>query len=355
MNDVKKKIVQKIIGILLVICAFLINKIYLGRILLLFIGIIYLLFATVPKKDYKKYFLYFLLYFVILFVFDTSLVFAFKRKPVFSYLISSNSTKIYNGIGYRVWECSSDDIFLDFKYQHSYMCNEDDIELSTINAIASDLPQNYDEYKNQFIKVEGKISAIDGINSLDMQAYEETEVKTNGYVSFFDNIVFRYYFKENNEELSNFELYDKVIILGRVKSLQKEQDKTIVEVVDCLFINTTIYDEFDINLISRDLNTSTPNVIFEKNDLIVYSKYPNNIMLKFSEDDIYELEFAISSSKMDINEMLEYSLSDETFDDVTCYMFQDFKLYLKTEDGKQIVLIDEILSTFESIENYEIW
>lgn len=355
MNDAKKKIVQKIIGILLIICAFLINSIYLGRILLVFVGVIYLLFATVPKKDYKKYILYFLIYFMVLFALDTALVFTFKRKPIFSYLISSDTVRIYNGIGYRAWECSNEDVFLDIRYRNPYMCNEDDIELSNINVIASDLPQNFDDYKNQFIKVEGKISAIDGINSLDMQAYEETDVKTNGYVSFCDNIIFRFFLKVENEELSNYELYDKVIVLGRVKAVQKEQEKTIVEVVDCLFINTKIYDEFDIKLISKDLNTSAPNIILENDNLLVYSKYPNNIMLKFSEDDIYELEFAISSNKLDINEMLQYSLSKETIDDVTCYMYEDFKLYLKNNTDKQIVLIDEISSTFESIKNYEVW
>ena len=97
----------------------------------------------------------------------------------------------------RVWQCNEDDydnIIVDPFYEKGYMCNANDIETVDINTFLNSVVQNHSEYKNNYVKIKGKISKKSGINSIEMRPYTETENKVNGYVEFANNITARVIF-----------------------------------------------------------------------------------------------------------------------------------------------------------------
>ena len=231
MSNNKKSIIIVIIGLLLIGVGFFIHLTNRYRLVLITIGFITQIVGMVIYRK-KKLILIPILVLIFassLVIIDYLLVANFNRLPVLAIrnTISSN-TKIYNGAFYRVWKCNIADkeMYIDKYYKSNFYCNSKELQTIDINDFLLHFEKKYKKYKNDFVKIEGKISEIKGIKSLEMKAYEFEVDKLNGYVKFDDNIKLKFLFNGDYEKLSTYSLYDNVKVIGRVVKMEEEEDET---------------------------------------------------------------------------------------------------------------------------------
>ena len=61
-------------------------------------------------------------------------------------------------------------MYIDKYYKSNFYCDSKELETIDINDFLLHFEKKYRKYRNDFVKIEGKISEIQGIKSLEMKA-----------------------------------------------------------------------------------------------------------------------------------------------------------------------------------------
>lgn len=348
MKEKTRRKIKILLGLALITLSFFIHAFYFGRIILAVMGIGYLVMGKgrhYRKNKARKYLLITLCYLISLLLLDTILVFTIKIEPLFTFRKNYDTIIIYNSLGYRAWHCHDDEeLIIDPFYQGAFMCDEAKIKPLEINAFSSQIVGSYNDYNNEFVKIVGKISQINGLNDFTMQAYERQNDITNGYVAFADNITLHVIFNNPEEKLANYKLYDWVTVVGRVVSLQEENGKTTIKMVDSELIDHDLYQNYDLVLTSTNLLRKELTKTYSSEQLEIYNEFSTPLMIKFSNQDVYELENVLSSNKLAIKEILAKAKSSQSNYEKTmrAYIYDDFKIFYSLTTEKTIIMITQL-------------
>ncbi len=347
MSKNKKSLIVVLIGLLLIGIGFFIHLTNRYRLIFIVIGFIVQITGMVMYRK-KKIILIPILTIIFassLIIIDYLLVANFERLPLLAIrnTISSN-TKIYNATFYRVWKCNISDkkMYIDKYYKSNFYCDSKELETIDINDFLLHFEKKYRKYRNDFVKIEGKISEIQGIKSLEMKAYEFEVDKLNGYVTFDDNVKLRFIFNGNYEKLSNYSVYDNVKVIGRVVKMEKDDNDTYtISLVDSKIVSSGLYNDFEV-LVDKDKKCTTgTQIYYQTKDQKYYFNCLNAIDIKYSEEDIYELSYLLQDNKIKLEDLYKKASSQEVYDDggSTLYHYDEFSI-LKcntTEGNKDII------------------
>ncbi len=334
MSKNKKSIIIILVGLILIGIGFFIHLTNRYRLSLIIMGFIIQIVGMVIYRK-KKIILIPILTIIfasILIIIDYILVANFEMLPVLAIrnTISSN-TKIYNAAFYRVWKCniSDQEMFIDKYYQSNFYCSSKELEKIDINEFLLHYEKKYKEYYNDFVKIDGKISAISGLKSLEMKAYELEVDKLNGYVTFDDNVKLKFIFNQDYNKLSTYSVYDNVKVIGRVKKMIQEDDDTYtIELVDSKIVSSNLYDDFEV-IVEEDNTCQTgTRIYYENKDQKYYFNCLNKIDIKYSEEDIYELNYLLQDNKIKLDDLYKKANSNEKADEEgsIIYRYDNFSI-----------------------------
>ena len=332
----KKAILLIICGLIFTICPFIYNVYTIFRLISLLIGIIFLSLGFTYQKKNKplKFSILIIFIFIIIFGLDTCLVRYFNRIPILSSKIkSSNKVATYNSFFYRVYDCNGSLIYDPF-YQKKYAC---DIILpeENVNSLLSHIVNNFRDYKNKFINVNGKISNISGSSSIGMQIFEIAENSINGQVKFSENITLTII---NNGQLKNTEdlkIYDSINIIGRIAKIKnKGQNKEII-MKDARIINRNNYQNYDISIINNKSCETDLKLLSKTEDYTYYNNCLDSIYVKYDNENIYDLGYVLTDKRMTFDLLIRDTTKEEN-NNLELYQFDEFNL-IKCKNSNNII------------------
>ena len=334
MSKMKKSLMVIIIGLLLMGTGFFVHLKHVYCLTIILIGFIVQIIGMIINRK-KKIILFPILVLIfssILILIDYLFVINFNRIPVFSLSTSiSQNAKIYNGVLYRVWKCDtkSNKMFVDNLYKSNYYCDSSELHKIDINEFLLHFEEKFDVHKDKFVKIEGKISEIQGINYLEMKAYEEEVDSLNGYVVFDDNVKLRFIFNKGNEKLSEYSLYDGIKVIGRVSKMVKENnDQYTIIIRDSKIVNTARYNDFEAIVEEDDYCNEETKIYYENEEQKYYFNCLNKISIKYNEEDTYELDYLLKEKKLEMKDIYKKAISSDTYDDggSILYHFDNFNI-----------------------------
>lgn len=334
------------VGIFLLLVSMVINYVTYLRIVLNIIGVIILVIATVLKTEIKPKFviLYFFLYLIIAILLDTVVVINFNRLPVYSYnIVTSKESRVLNALGYRVWDCKGKALKVDRFYKLGYYCDASEMEAIDVNAFLSESSTDFDEYKNNYFKITGKISSKDGTSFLEMQPYHSNEITINGYVNFSDNITLRVIFNSSDESLTNYEVFDSVTVIGKIWHKKEENNKIVIYMEDSKIVEEETKNDYDLIASKAATCDNKRTLLYSGADYNLYSECLNNVIVKYDESNIYELSSLLSSGKLKITDILEKANEErmQENDDTKLYLYDEFNIIKCSESTGNDVIIGE--------------
>ena len=332
-----QKIWLLIIGIILIILSFSLDFLGIFRLIILIIGILLIDMQITKNYPKSKILLLFLPIFLLIVAFglDILLVANFNKVPVFSYEIkSSEKVSTYNSFFYRAFSCNHK-IIMDYGYQKNYVCDNNDLETHDVNAFLGETIASFHEYQHKFVKLQGKISKISGVNILELSPYKEDAKNTlNGYVEFNTEYVVRI---NTESDLSQFRIYDEVTVIGLVSKLTKDS-ATIIDLNNTVIIPSDIYDNYSLEIIENDSKEIT-NYVEKKN---VFLLGLNDIYVHYDENHIYELKYLITDERIKVNDLIKDTNPEEIKDEEeniigNYYKFSKFNI-ISCQNNKTILI-----------------
>ena len=297
----KIKIRLFLFSIIFLLVALFMNELNVFRLVLCLFSILILTFmSTYNNTKHYKYIPIYLLFYVVLFILiDNVIVCTFNKVPIFSYnIITTKEARVYNALGLRVWQCDKDNyknLIVDPFYKNGYSCDASHMDAIDSNSFLNSVIENYSEYKNNFVKVYGKISKKQGQTYIEMQTYDASDIDVNGYVKFANNITLRIVFNKQEDLLDEYDVYDNIMVVGIIRNMESSNGKNLIYMSDSKILSTISYTKETKCLEERLVYTE------EKSEL--YSYCINNIYVTFNED-VYELSATLSSSKLNIEDLL---------------------------------------------------
>lgn len=356
----KSKKVDKnylIIGIIICLIAYLIKKFSVFRLILILLGSLLISISIFKpnkksQKNIKLFPICFIVIIILCMLIDSIVVVTFSKVPIFTYNITnSNNARVYNAIGYRVWQCdktSYDNLKVDPFYNKGYSCDANDIEEIDSNSFLNSVIENYNDYKNNYVKIKGKISKKNAQNYIEMQPYENNVITLNGYVTFADNITLRIIFNNTETKLDQYDVYDEIVVIGIVKNMEKEQDKYVVYMYDSKIVSKTQYDKFEISP-TKEVECTEQSILYSNETNDIYSYCLESIVVSYDENK-YELTSALSSNKIKINDLFnEPLLTEQDEFENKLYKFDDYAVIeCNPKTSKDIILGTENM-TFENV------
>lgn len=308
---------------------------------------------------YKLRFTHTIICFAIIFflsiVVDGIVVFTFKRIPVFAYnIISTEKTVVYNSIGLRVWQCDKNDlnkVKVDLFYNQGYQCDAEDIDVIDSNSFLNSIVENYSDYKNSYVKINGKISKKTGQNYIEMKPYEKTEVTLNGYVTFADNITLRIIFNELSSDLDNYDIYDEITIVGIIKNLEQESGNYIIYMYDSKVVSTINLNDYTIVANQSQKCNNEKNIIYSNEQTNIYTYCLEELIVTYPNDSKYELASVLSSKKISEKNLHEHALNQDqsTEDNSIIYRFDTYSLLVCDKEKSKDMIYGPTNLNFEDV------
>lgn len=295
-----------IIGILLVIVAFLLSAYSAFRLVSLALGL-FLIVLQIVLNNPRNIFLIISLPIVLglaCYGVDCLLFAKADRMPIFVYKVkSSDKVSVYNSFAYRIYDCDGKQE-LDYGYEMHYVCGNDDLEVIDVNEFLAQTLENYKEYRNKFVKIEGKISKIIGLDTIEMNAYTKADDELNGYVSFDSAYTISALL---NSDLTSYRIYDEVTIIGLVDTLEEEKGNYVVNLVDAIVIPNHVYDEYTYEIEANNSDEFVNLVEAQK----MYLFGLKNIYVRYDEDLVYELSYLITDKRITLDNIIKDVLGDD--------------------------------------------
>ncbi len=338
----KRNNVYLVIGILSFLIALIINRPTVIRLLLTLISVGFIV-LYISIKGIKRNVLVTIGILLLTIVIDSIISSLFIRIPIYAYNIAnSGNVRVYSSFGYRIWQCDKKDyknLKVDVFYNKGYVCNPDDIEEIDSNSFLNAVIENYDEYKNNYVKIKGKISKKNSQNSIEMQPYEQNSITVNGYVTFADNITLKIMFNDNIKELDLYDIYDEITVIGVVKNLEHLDDQFIVYLSECRLVSQASYSKYSIVINKESTCSSENSILYTTDNDELYSYCLDEIIVDYGENK-YELSHALSSGKLDIDSLYKKSISvDSNTDGDELYNFKDYNILKCNKNNNKMVVI----------------
>lgn len=343
----KKETITKILislSIIFIILIYIINNASFIRPLLWIISTILLTaaFRVNKKMHIIRLFIIFFCLFALSLALDGTIAALLKRIPAYSYNITTNNkTRVYNSLGVRVWQCdiNKEEYKVDVFYNKGYLCNAEDLSAIDSNSFLNSIVENYDDYHNQYVKIVGKVSKKNGHNYLEMQPYTESENKINGYVEFANNITLRAIFSPPEKELDNYDIYDEITIIGKVKNLDKSSNQYVIYMYETKVVSTISLSGYQINVVKED-TCSDKNKIYSTDTNDIYTYCIKDIIVSYP-DSHNELVDSLSSNKILIEDL--YSDPNEVLsnedDNSALYKMDNYNILVcDPEYSKDIII-----------------
>lgn len=322
----------KLLGILFIILPYFFNTYSLLRLLFLLIGIfIFLLGCFLLKKiNVLKIILYLLLLIITTYGIDLVLTYL-GRTPIYAYQNKTDDRFFtYDSLIYRIFNCQEEKVF-DFLYKMNYVCKTN-LNEQDINSFLEKSSNNYNKYHNKFISIRGKVSEIKGNEYIYLQPFIQ---KTNGLVgelTFNKNLTLKV---ENNQEnlklYGNYEIYDNVIVTGKIVS--KEKDTIIMHDVKIDKVNN--FDNFSIEVKkSKDCKNDIKKLT--TTDYNYYSDCLEYIHVIYDEFTVYDLLLSLETNKLNFEKWVS-GVNKEENDLKELYKFKDYSL-LKCKSTNTVLI-----------------
>ncbi len=329
----------KIFTILLIILPFLINQYSIFRVISVILGIIFFIINHRQKK--LRCVLWTILMLIILYSGDLIIVEYLQRIPVFSFKITSNEhLETYNSFFYRIYNCDNF-LVLDNFYQKDYMC-EIDIKETDINSFLANITDNFKDYKNKFVNINGKVSSIVGNQNIKMQSYEIGENTLNGEVNFSDNIILNITSNKGFDNLENLKIYDIINVVGRISNIKEEGNSKVINMVDAKIVSQSDFNSFSINVVSSKNCESDLKLLSKTDDLIYYSSCIDSIYAIYNDDNKYDLGYVLTDKRMTLD-LLNKDIKSQSNDLVELYEHKDFNV-IKCKNNKNVIVGNKSLS-----------
>ena len=349
----KKFDMKKYIFIIPILTALFLRKPSVIRLLFCLFGIGLFVYTFFKNKD-KSYIPIALICSLIGVIFiDGLFSLAFKRIPIFSYnIISLGNVRVYNSIGLRAWQCDKDDyknIKIDFFDQQGYSCDIDNLSTVYSNSFLSAVVENYSEYKNQYVKINGKISKKNGLNYIEMQAYDSKSESLNGYVDFYNNITLRILFPSNQDELDNYDVYDNITVIGVIKNMEEVNGNYIIYMYESKIVSIKNTDNFKIDVTSES-NCSEKMSIYNDINNDIYQYCLLNVVVTFEDDSKYDLSTVLSSGKLSVDNLINnYNTKEESEDGSHIYRFDNYSILVCNDTISKDVIIGNKNLSFKDV------
>lgn len=354
MTTENKRIFLLIIGIILILIALIINNLEILRFILCLMGIILLTIGNSLERSHNKLFIPLFAFIITLFVIasDYLVVCAFKKLPIFTYSIVTNDTaKVYNGLGYRVWVCNNDDH--DFKvdplYKLGFYCSIKASTSEDINNVLKEINLNFDRYEGAYLKVTGRITNIIDNQTFTMQAYTKTD---NNY-EYDDTVTLNIYFNMPSSVLSNYNVNDEVLITGKIDSKETNNNKVTIKMIDSSFITSNAEDDsddtYDFTVDNNIYCQYDKELWFETNNNIYYKSCVDDVNLKINDSE-YNLMNALKNNLITLTDLENDAngyLSNSK-DGSIIYTYNNFKMLVCDPQSSKDVILGKTDLSFDS-------
>lgn len=299
------------LSIICILISLVMNEFHVIRFVLMLFSILILTFMSIyiKQKQYKFIPVYILFYLILFILLDNVVVCAFNKIPIFSYnIITTENARVYNALGLRVWQCDKNDyknIIVDPYYKNGYSCNAEQMDAIDSNAFLSSVLENYSEYKNNYVKIYGKISKKQGQTYIEMKSYDPNKINVNGYVEFADNIVLRIVFNKQEEVLDKYDVYDNIMVVGVIRNIDSNNNQHLIYMSDSKIVSIKNLKDYSISYTRENICNSENKIYKELSSYCI-----NNIYVTF-EDGIYELQTALSANKITIKDLISNEENEE--------------------------------------------
>lgn len=338
MKNKKRKIIFILIGLILTLAPFFINNYNIYRLLGVLIGLIFLEIGFIIDKADKAWRIVILpiLFIITAYLLDFGVTHLFNTIPIFSQkLVSSKDVIVYNSLLYREYSCG-DKIIIDNFYEKEYPCSSEVLEEMDVTGFLNNVLENYNNYKDKFVKINGKISKLNGTYNLEMQAYTLTDESINGYVLFSDNITLEVNFN-SVKDLTKYKVYDNITVIGRIDELIKKGNNYIVRMYDTVVLESDLYETFELSVVENKKCENDKTKYAETDEGIYYTSCLSNIYIKYDEENVYDLSYALLDKKMLFSNLIKNAKEKEELNGNTLYDLDTFKI-LKCKDNKEFII-----------------
>ena len=343
MNIVKKRFISLILGIILLVVALLMNNLNLVRAILCILSIVILTYSFQLERQNKKVFIpvFVLLFTLFVVALDYLVVGAFKKVPILSYsVVTSKYGTVYNAVGYRVWKCKDDTFKLDPLYKLGYYCQKESLTSENINNVLSTVINNFDDYKDSYVKVIGRVSAVENDTSFYMQMFKEED----GIIKFDNTSKMHVEFNYGTSSVSKLTPNSIVTVIGKIdhKSgndiYMVDSDFTTESISsgDVLFgAEENIYCEYDKQL------------WFQTSDNIFYKSCIEDVNLKINGNQ-YNLQNAIKNNLISLEEIENEAngFQEQTKDKSLLFVYNDFKMMVCDPNVSKDIIIGRTTMDF---------
>ncbi|MBR1413046.1 MAG: hypothetical protein IJ574_00045 [Bacilli bacterium] len=331
----KKSLVTILLGIILLIATFILKSYSTTRLVIALISIFLIILSICILKT-KKFIKILLILFTMLFVYGLDTFFTYKNihEPILAIKHKSSDTvSTFNSIKYRVFKCDKEYIF-DYNYNKQFPCSSSDLIDVEVNSFLNTISNDFDEYENKYVKVNGKVSKIAGTNIIELSTYEITDESINGHVAFGDNLTLKVVFHKN---LNNYyKIYDNVSVVGMINKKVANKDKVVIEMIDSRIKENNIYKDYTLSV---NENTECDNSLIkyaEVNNTKIKTYCLKDIRVTYDENNIYDLSYVLQDKKVTLEELYKKS-NNKITDYNTLYEYEQFNI-LVCKDNNDVII-----------------
>lgn len=337
----KKKIFFIIIGLLLIIIPYFINVYSIYRLLSVLLGLILLEIGIIINKKNRVLLIVLLpiIFWGLSFGVDYAIVHLTNRIPVYSIKVKSSKKVItYNSLFYREYSCDNK-IIIDDLYNMKYVCDNQDLEAQDVTSFLNNVIENYKEYKDKFIRLNGKISKVNGNYNLELQGYILTEESINGYVLFSNNVTLEVNFNDI-VDLTGYKIYDSISVIGRVDHLIKNGENYTVKMYDSIIVGSDLYNDYELSIIEKDRCENDKVEYAKVDNLTYYVSCLDKIYVKYDEENVYDLSYVLLDKKVNLKSLIEKSNEKIEENGNTLYEYENFKI-LECANKEEVIIGDK--------------
>ncbi len=323
MSTVYKRFVTLVVGIILLIIALFLNRFNLVRVILSLASIVFLTYSSQIERNNK---ILFIPLFAIIFTFlvialDYLCVSTLKHIPIFTYNITSTeSGKVYNAIGYRVWSCQNKTFKVDPLYKLGYYCEKENLTSENINNVLSNIENDFNRYSDNYVKVIGRVSKVIDDKTILMQSYDEYE----DMIRFNETINLYVSFNIGSKEISNLEQNTLVTIIGKI---DRKDNNNIYMIDSKISMSSVSTDDINIDADSNIYCEYDKELWFQTTDNIFYKSCINDINIKIN-GNLYNLYNALKNNLITFDEIKNEALGyqEQSSDESVIYNYEGFKI-----------------------------
>ena len=342
MSIVKKRIISLLLGILFLVISLALNNFNLLRVILCISSIIVLTYCMQLERNNKVIFISLFVIIMTFFTIGVDYLCAciLKKTPILTLSIVSNENgSVYNAIGYRVWKCKDDSIKVDPLYRIGYYCDATYMSSESINNVLPSIINNFDHYKDNYVKIIGRVSKVVDNSSFYMETYSENTD------TIFYNHEYKLHVNFNyaDSKISELKENDIITVVGRVQNKDynevylvdsKIKDEVTQQGDVSLDAESNIYCEYDKEL------------WFQTDDNIYYKSCINNVNITINNRQ-YNLLNALSNNIITLDQIKNESYGYEKLsnDESIMYKYKDFNILVCNPSKSRDVIIGRTTMT----------